>query len=143
MQIISRNGPEVLLLNKDNELWLTHRVKRKKDNRRRKIYTKNYSVRHIPIKRIPQNGDWLFTCSMQPQQFDKWNDGDEDDFTTLNGSQHSRKNCSLSLISTEYALFFIKHQLWELYDINDKDFDKYELAVRKICEAYRIKYEGI
>ncbi len=77
---------------------------------------------------------------MMPQQFDKWLN--EDMFITINGSQHSKENCSLSLISNKYAEFFNKHQLWELYDIY-YDFEKYENAVKQICEAYQIKYEGI
>lgn len=72
MIIIERNGSQVLLKNKNGELWLTKRIKRKNDSKRRKILNKGWSVRHIPIERIPQHGDWLFTCHMEPQQFDKW-----------------------------------------------------------------------
>jgi len=128
MIIIDRLKSEVLLLNKKDELWLTRRVKHKKDSKRRKITNKGWSVRHIPIERIPQNGDWLFTCSIEPKQFDKWLE--EDDFITIDGSVHDKKHCSLKLISTEYAEFFIKHKLWELYEINFSNFELYEKAVK-------------
>lgn len=142
MEIVSRHGSEVLLKNKDGELWLTKRVKRKKDCSRQFIMDKGWSVRHIPIKRIPQHGDWLFTCKMEPVQFDKWIDDEKDDFISIDGSHHSKINCSLSLISNKYAEFFIKHQLWELFDVHGQCFEKYEEAVKQICSVYKIKYEG-
>jgi len=161
-KLISRKGSKVILLTKDNELWLTHRIKRKKDYGRQKRTSR--SVLHIPIKRIPKYGDWLFTCRMEPVQFGEWkikNPNDyscnkedysedewyrmwnEEDFITIDGSSHSRSNCSLHLISTRYAEFFIEHKLWELFEINNQDFNLYKSAVKKVCEAYKIKFEGI
>ena len=101
-----------------------------------------WSIRHVPIRRIIEQGDWLFTCSMKPVQFGVWLNKEEDDFETLNGSQHSKRNCSLSPISDEYAKFFNDHKLWELYDIYE-DFDKYKEAVKQVCLAFKIRYEGI
>ncbi len=84
---------------------------------------------------------WIFTCSMQPLIFREWEKanwlGEIDDFNTvgniydedynlkdninltIEGSSHSKKHCSLNYISTGYALFFIKHKLWEIYKIFD------------------------
>ena len=140
-RIVSRKGSLVTLRDKKGKLWLTRREKKKKDPNRRKL-TDGWSVRHIPIRRIIERGDWLFTCSMKPEQFGAWRNGEEDDFNTLNGSDHSKRHCSLSPISDEYAKFFNDHKLWELYDIY-QDFDKYREAVKQVCLAYKIRYEGI
>jgi len=141
-KVIDRPEPgKALILTATNELWLTNRFKRRHDGRRRSLF-KN-SVRFIPIERIPKQSDWLFTCSMEPRQFKHWEDGSDDFFDTMEGSSHSKKNCSLKLISTKYAEFFNQHKLWELFDIHHQNFDKYEAAVKKICEVYKIKYEGI
>lgn len=140
-QHISRNGSECVIRDSKGKLWLTRRQKSKHDSKRRK--RKSRSVIHLPIRRIMEKGDWLFTCSINPEQFSHWRDDDMDMFVTLNGANHSKKNCSLSPISDEYAEFFIKHNLSELYEINYNDFDKYALAVRKVCDAFKIKFEGI
>lgn len=76
---------------------------------------------------------WIFTCSMQPQIFREWDNGQVGgDFTTvqiydedynlkeninlsLMGSSHSKKHCGLKPISENYALFFIKNRLWKYY----------------------------
>ena len=50
LTIIKRVGSEVLILTKTNELWLTRRVKRKKDSRNRVL--REDSIRYIPIRRI-------------------------------------------------------------------------------------------
>jgi len=100
----------------------------------------------MPIHRIVEHGDWIFTCKMEPQQFDKWLSGvynPEDDFVTIGGSQHSKTHCSLTPISDAYAEFFNKHKLWELYDIHYQNFELYEEAVKKVCEVYKIQFEGI
>jgi len=141
-RIISRDGSLVTIRDKKGKLWLTKRVKRKKDSRRQFIQDAGWSVRHIPIRRIIERGDWLFTCSMRPEQFGAWRNDEEDDFNTLNGSDHSKRHCSLSPISDEYAKFFNDHKLWELYDIYN-DFDKYSAAVKQVCMAFKIRYEGI
>ena len=134
MQVISRKGSLVTLRDRTGKLWLTRRVKRKKDARRQ--WKTSHSILHIPIERIVEKGDWMFTCSMQPLQFSHWEDDDR--FITLNGSHHSQRHCSLA-----YAKFFIEHKLWELYEVNGKDWEKYPEAVKKVCEAYKIKYEGV
>lgn len=139
--IVKREGSQVTILTEHNELWLTKRVKQKKDSTRRVKRFK--SVRYIPIKRIPKEGDWLFTCAMEPRQFSHWEDLERETFETIGGAHHSKHGCSLNLITTKYAEFFIKHKLWELYEINYSQFDRYEEAVKLVCQAYKIKYEGI
>ena len=139
-QYISRNGSECIIRDSKGKLWLTRRKKIKHDSRRQKPKV-GRAVKHFPIKRIMEKGDWLFTCSMNPEQFSHWID--DDSFATLNGSNHSKKYCSLSPISDEYADFFIRHKLSDLFEIHDEDFDKYESAVRKICEIFKMKFEGI
>lgn len=167
MEIVSREGSLVQVRDKSGKLWLTRRKKRRHDSRRRKgWYLRGKSVIYIPIKRIVEKDDWLFTCSLKPLQFshtlfkdkelkgyDKnyWDNVSkeereafiEDDFVTLEGSHHSRKHCSLTPISDEYAKFFNDHKLWELFEINYKDFEKYEQAVKDVCKAFNVKFEGI
>ena len=58
-KIISRKASLVTIQTLNGEVWLTRRIKHKKDSRRRKLTRK--TVRYIPIKRIPQEGDWLFS----------------------------------------------------------------------------------
>lgn len=164
--IVSRKGSEVIIRDSKGKLWRTHRVKKRHNNRKGLIKEAFRSVRYIPIERVVEKGDWLFTCSMEPKQFSHWDEprnykdyaiSDErwdemsekekekwmyEDFTTIGGSDHSRSNCGLSPISDEYAKFFIDKKLWELYDLY-KDFELYEEAVKKVCEAYKVKYEGI
>jgi len=87
---------------------------------------------------MPKQGEWLFTCSMKPLQFNKWTPRDpkdyfednrwenyspeekhawlHDDFETIGGSEHSRTNCSLKPISETYALWFIKNECWNIYN---------------------------
>ncbi len=50
MEIISREGSQVIIKDKSGRVWLTRRIKRKKDSRRRAI--SHYSVRYIPIKEL-------------------------------------------------------------------------------------------
>ena len=83
-----------------------------------------------------KKGQWLFTCSMKPLQFDSFNKEknpndynrsaftDErweqfakyDDFVTMEGSHHSVKNCSLKPISESYAKWFNENKCWEIFD---------------------------
>lgn len=159
MQVLSRKGSLVILRDKKGKLWLTRRQKRKHDNRRRKSI--KHSVLHLPIHRIMEEGDWLFTCSLLPVRFGQWlpkNPKDynkseftktswekfmTDDFTTMEGGHHSKQHCGLKPISDEYAEFFNKHNLSDLFHLNDNDFNKYEQAVKEVCNAFKIKFEGI
>ena len=162
MESLKREGSLVTIRDKNGKLWLTKRKKIRR-TKRRQAPAAGWAVRHIPIKRIMEKGDWLFTCSMKPLKFGHWieKQGEypelkkklskeeyeefikRDDFVTLNGSHHSKSSCSLSPISDEYAKFFLRHQLWNLFEVNGSDFDKYEEAVKKVCEIFNIKYEGI
>ena len=118
------------------------------------------------IKTI-KKGQWLFSCSMKPLQFDSWDcknykdyiseekwnaltpeEKEEfiyDDFKTMEGSSHSVVNCSLSPISDEYAKFFIENKCDELFDtsVEGNYWEPYENAVKELCTKYSIKYEGI
>lgn len=156
-EIISRDGSECVVRDKKGKLWLTRRKKLRHDTRRRK--GKYAHVIHYPIHRILEKGDWIFTCSMRPLQFDritpkKYDRSDfpsltdeqfkefvEDDFVTMEGSHHSKKHCSCKPISDEYAAFFIKHELWSLYFL-DRDWDNYEQRVKGVCKIFNITYEG-
>ena len=89
-----------------------------------------------------KKGQWIFTCSMQPQQFDHWIN--DDDFVTEIGSHHSLINCSLKIISDEYAKFFNDNELWNLFDEDDDNrWDKYENRLKRVCEEFDVKYEGL
>lgn len=117
----------------------------------------------------PNQGDWIFTCSMKPLQFDHFiekspNDYSRgkdtveeweiflkfDDFQTMEGSHHSRRNCSLKIITEAYALWFIKNQIWEIYDKvksddtipEDQVWIEYEKTIRQKCDKDGIIYEG-
>ena len=98
------------------------------------------------IKAI-KKGQWLFSCSMKPLQFDHWDEkyNDFDGFYTIEGSSHSVSNCSLSPISDEYAKFFIENKCDELFDASAEGnyWDAYENAVKELCTKHSIKYEGI
>ena len=111
-------------------------------------------------RKLVKEGNWLFTCKMEPVQFEKFlhNNPDDydrknftdeewekfiyyDDFITKDGSNHSVTNCGLSLISEEYAKFFIEHELWSLYN-KTNCFEKYEIEVKEFCKQHNIEYEG-
>lgn len=110
-----------------------------------------------------KKGQWIFTCSMQPKQFDHYEERNPEDYTkgnftdeqwedflkydnfvTLEGSWHSRRNCGLKLISEAYALFFIENELWNLFFQSDEDqcWVKYEERLRRVCDEFDMKYEG-
>lgn len=115
-------------------------------------------------------GQWLFTCSMKPLQFKSWdsfrdpknyfNDEDLhiwkkytkdqkfdfviDSFETTDGSSHTRKNCSLRLVSEKYALWFIENKCWDMFDDSlENCWEAYELKIRSLCERDGIVYEGL
>jgi len=121
------------------------------------------------IKKL-KKGDWLFTCSMEPLQFNSFDEEknpddynragftDEDweqfskynDFTTINGSSHAVQGCGCKPVSEKYALWFIENKCWELYEKsegnneieNDKKWKKYEEAIKALCIKEGIEYEG-
>jgi hypothetical protein len=113
-----------------------------------------------------KKGQWIFTCSMEPRQFDcfdkeknpedynreKFTDeqwemfSKYDAFTTMEGSSHSVKNCSCNTISEAYALWFIKNKCWGIFDElpnDDKRWVDYENRIKELCERDEITYEGI
>ncbi len=119
-----------------------------------------------------KEGQWLFTCSMLPQQFKQWklidpktwfdtlsldyarfeksseeekNNFLYDGFETLNGSYHSKSNCSLKPISETYALWFIENKCNELFpdDETSEQWEIYENKVKELCLKDGIEYEGI
>ncbi len=124
-------------------------------------------ARYTVLKDKLKEGQWLFTCSMQPLQFshldkpkdlkyydESWqNESEEkrqdfinDDFVTIGGSHHSFQNCSCTLISEKYALWFIENKCWELYEVfksKDDVWDLYEMAVKNLAQAEGLEYEGI
>ncbi len=92
-----------------------------------------------------QKGQWLFTCSMQPLQFLAF-DENGDDFTTMNGSKHSVRNCSCKIISENYAKWFIDNKIEELfakYSNIDNRWELYENEVKELCKRDNIIFEGI
>jgi len=115
----------------------------------------------------PEKGQWLFTCNMYPVQFSHFLPTDpkhydqtyinsltpeqldafiHDTFVTLEGGNHSARNCSMKLISESYAKWFIENKVWELFDkyVDREDrFVFYELEVKELCRAQGIEYEGI
>lgn len=112
-------------------------------------HTWNYPLKHRPQNEI-SHGDWLFTCRMEPLQFDKWLDDKKEDFQTIEGSSHSKSNCSLKPISTKYATWFNENKIWELYkrpeertaEKNQKAFDDYEALVKQKAKEDGVEYEG-
>jgi len=111
-----------------------------------------------------KKGDWLFTCAMKPKQFSHYTENNPDDyspdemtnefldwckfddFTTLEGSNHSQKHCSCSPISEKYAKWFIENELDKLYDPQEPDEEKwenYERRVKELCIEVGIEFEGI
>ena len=50
MEILSREGSQVIIKDKNGRTWLTRRVKRKKDSRRRPVL--KCTVRYIPIREL-------------------------------------------------------------------------------------------
>ena len=121
-----------------------------------------------------EKGQWLFTCDMRPQQFShiipinlenydascklkskqEQEDFINDNFVTLNGSHHSKKNCGCKPISEAYALWFNKNEIWKIADvifalcetnsyISDNRWEIYEEHVKYLAEKDGLVYEGI
>jgi len=112
-----------------------------------------------------QRGQWIFTCAMEPKQFDcfdkekdpkhysreKFTDKEwerfskYDDFTTIGGSHHSVFHCGLKTISEEYAKFFIENKCSEMFpnDGTAEQWDEFENKVKEMCKLNNIEYEGI
>ena len=87
-------------------------------------------------------GEWIFTCSMEPKQFDHW--VDIDSFVTMEGSSHSRHSCGLVPITKEYAEWFIKNECSKLFDFNiENPWDVYIEKVKELCKRDNINFEGI
>lgn len=87
-----------------------------------------------------KHGDWIFTCSMKPLQFNTFENKDPksypdfvkfsteleqelffnfDNFTTCEGSSHSTMNCSCRPISEKYA-WFLENKIDNIYNILKK-----------------------
>ena len=91
-------------------------------------------------------GEWIFTCSMKPKQFDYWDDEQEDNFHTIDGSYHSRTHCGLVPITKEYAEWFIKNECDKLFDPESNIEDKWDIYINKVkvlCERDNINFEGV
>lgn len=120
-----------------------------------------------------EKGQWIFTCSMKPLQFshierlnikkeefsdhwakatdEEWEIFANDSFVTLEGSHHSKRNCSCKPISEEYANWFIKNECWNLFpnkhgetkpSLNKNVWDEYGDKIKELCVRDGIKYEG-
>jgi len=122
-------------------------------------------MRNIEDLKAVKHGDWIFTCKLQPLQFDtfrpeknaddynrqaftdeQWEQFSKyDDFVTLNGSNHSVKNCGLLKVSDAYAEWFNDNQIWLLYDKDPLEtaFERYEARVKACCDYFEIEYEGL
>ena len=74
------------------------------------------------MNQTPKYGDWIFTCSLKPLQFHSFKDNELDDFITIEGSEHSRKNCGLKIVSEKYAKFFLESNLDQYYNKFNIDF---------------------
>lgn len=112
-----------------------------------------------------QRGQWIFTCSMKPLQFDCFkkeknpNDYDRDkftdeewerfskydDFTTIEGSSHSVYHCGLDTITEKYAKWFLENKCDELFpeEFSEDRFEIYEELVKALCKEHGIEFEGI
>lgn len=111
-----------------------------------------------------KKGQWVFTCGMQPKQFDYFEKRDPrdyinssftdedwdqflnyDSFVTMDGSYHSVKNCGLNPISEKYALWFIENKCWLLFPNDESDgvWQTYIDKVEELCKRDGIEYEGI
>ncbi len=117
------------------------------------------------IKNI-QRDQWIFTCCLEPKQFDSFRKRDPssytksafsetewdifinyDNFITVEGSHHFVKNCSCKPISEAYALWFIKNECWNIYyKLQDQNIENiwecYEEEIKKLCMRDSITYEG-
>ena len=106
-----------------------------------------------------KRGDWVFTCTLEPQQFDSFmpNNPEHFDrskftedawelfinygyFTTMRGN-HSTINCGCTRVSEKYAKWFNENKVYELYD-QDESFDVYECKIRELCIRDGIEFEG-
>lgn len=119
----------------------------------------------IAALKLLQKGQWVFTCSMKPQQFDSfdkeknpsnWNRPaftDEawerfskyDDFTTMCGSSHSVFHCHIKLITEAYAKWFLENKIDEIYDTykeQEGQWELYENEIKRRCQEAGVEYEG-
>jgi hypothetical protein len=116
-----------------------------------------------------KHGDWIFTCRMTPEQFDKFNPRDpkkygkkylaslteeeysnfiNNDFQTIIGSNHSFNYCGCKVISEAYAKWFLDNNIHLLFDKHEKaDPDNvwvnYEAEVKQLAEEAGLTYEGV
>lgn len=92
-----------------------------------------------------KHGDWLFTCRMEPVQFDAWANEDHNDFMTLDGSGHSAAHCGLHPVSERYAHWFLDNKLYEYYRFfNASSVDSGAEWVRLGANAwYRVATNGV
>lgn len=81
---------------------------------------------------------WIFTCKMIPVQFDCFLDNDN--FKTLDGSEHSCKNCGCYPISKEYAMWFLSNEIHKNYN-ELKDISKLS-CFKKIDKYHYVKTYG-
>jgi len=116
-----------------------------------------------------KKGQWIFTCSMKPLQFDSFGpeksheDYDRsaftdaawerfskyDDFNTVEGSHHSVFHCGLRTISEGYAKWFIENKIDELFpdckgEVYDakSSWEEYVNKIKQRCQEAGIEFEG-
>lgn len=110
-----------------------------------------------------KRGKWIFTCSLEPKQFDSFDEEKDpndysrdrftdeewesfskyDDFTTIEGSSHSVKNCGCVPVSKKYALWFIKNECHKLFiDDGTYNWDAYKKKIKEKCKLDGIRFEG-
>lgn len=117
----------------------------------------------LNVLRNLKKGQWIFTCSLQPCQFNSFDPNKKeenyqrneftdkewerfskyDDFTTIEGSSHSVYHCGLRTISEKYAKWFIKNECWKLWDDNCDSEDTYKNKVKNFCDKEGIEFEGV
>lgn len=97
-----------------------------------------------------KTGDWIFTCKMQPMQFDSYIHKGED-FKTTDGSHHSIRHCGCNPVSKEYAQWFIENKIWEIWDeisetnpesLSTNIWELYQERIEQKCKLDNITYEG-
>lgn len=114
-----------------------------------------------------KKGDWIITCKFEIVRFNEWDEPKDlsrydneywnaapeeerelfrayDDFTTMEGSSHSSRHCSIWRVSEEYATWFNKNILPIAKYLWEKQTAEVDFAdmVEEICLEQGMKFEG-